>query len=519
MHNSKPHILIVDDDLLTLKSLEIILKKLDYDVSSAHNGEEALVLAKNQIFDLIVSDLSMPFMNGNELVKRVRKMTEYKYTPFIFLSGNNEEETWVKNLEDGADDFITKPFNRNILVSKIKANLKKANLRKEILKSNKRKNINLESGTILFCLEKNYKLDFNDENITTKVVYITDENELFNHIEKSNIWVIIIDENAIWAINNLEKLRKVASSSIPAYLFISDFTNNINIESYFDIGINGFIHKHKSSEVVSHQINSIVNREKEIKDKYLNAINLAANASPIRFENSMNQKIEDISVSILHEPFNEIPGGDFYEVFDFNDKKIIILGDVMGKKWGAWFFVLAYIAYIRSTINFFANNPEVEFSSNPERLLEIINQYIYKDLQLSEVFTTLSVIVIDTVSSSIRISSAGAMRPFFYNHTNEKMRQLNIVGTLLGVIADSKYQSINIDLRKGDKLLIFTDGYSEAKDNETGKMIGEMAMLNAFNSRRQKDVVSCQQIENEIIEEFHVTSFDDDRTMVLICKS
>ncbi|MBT6687272.1 MAG: serine/threonine-protein phosphatase [Bacteroidetes bacterium] len=342
---------------------------------------------------------------------------------------------------------------------------------------------------------------------------------MISQVENSNIWALIIDENAVWAINYLEKVKKIASSTIPAYLFISNFSKNINIEGYFDIGVNGFVHKHESSEIVSHQINAIVEREKEIKDKYLNALNLAANASPIRFENSIDQKIGDISISILHEPFNEIPGGDFYEVFDLNDKKLIILGDVMGKKWGAWFFVLAYIAYIRSTVNFFANNPEVEFSSNPEKLLEIINQYIYKDLQLSEVFTTLSVIVVDTEKSSIKISSAGAMRPFFYNHTNEKMRQLNIVGTLLGVIDSSKYQSVNIDIKKGDKLLIFTDGYSEAKASKTGKEIGEIALLNAFNSRRQKDVVSCQQIENEIIEEFNISSFDDDRTMLLICKS
>jgi|APSaa5957512576_1039674.scaffolds.fasta_scaffold46554_1 DNA-binding response OmpR family regulator len=142
MINTDHHILIVDDDLLTLKSLEIILTKLNYKTSTAHNGEEALVLAKNQIFDLIVSDLSMPFMNGNELVKKVRKMPEYKYTPFIFLSGNNEEETWVKNLEDGADDFITKPFNRSILTSKIKANLKKADLTC-IIHKNKQNDVNI----------------------------------------------------------------------------------------------------------------------------------------------------------------------------------------------------------------------------------------------------------------------------------------------------------------------------------------------------------------------------------------
>ena len=116
MTKTSPHILVVDDDIVILKFIEFTLKGLGYQTSLAINGKEAIEKAKGEHFDLIISDLYMPLMDGNQLVKHLRKTPEYKHTPFIFLSGANEEETWIKNLNDGADDFITKPIKQKIFI-------------------------------------------------------------------------------------------------------------------------------------------------------------------------------------------------------------------------------------------------------------------------------------------------------------------------------------------------------------------------------------------------------------------
>jgi CheY-like chemotaxis protein len=118
MAKASPHILVVDDDVVVLKFIEFTLRGLSYKTTLAKNGIEAIDKAKTEHFDLIISDLYMPLMDGNELVRHFRNTPEYKHTPFIFLSGNNEEETWIKNLNDGADDFITKPIKQKVFVKK-----------------------------------------------------------------------------------------------------------------------------------------------------------------------------------------------------------------------------------------------------------------------------------------------------------------------------------------------------------------------------------------------------------------
>ena len=150
MHR-QPHILIVDDDGFIRDSVKRIAQQLGYKTTLAENGRKALEHAQEEIFDLIISDLYMPEMDGNELVKNIRTMPEYKNTPFLFLSGTNEHSTWIKNLTAGADDFITKPFDKKILALKLKSYIKKHFLRKELLKSNMEYNINLHEGIIVYC--------------------------------------------------------------------------------------------------------------------------------------------------------------------------------------------------------------------------------------------------------------------------------------------------------------------------------------------------------------------------------
>jgi len=192
---------------------------------------------------------------------------------------------------------------------------------------------------------------------------------------------------------------------------------------------------------------------------------------------------------------------------------------VMGKKWDAWFFVPAYIAYIRSTINFFMNREEFDFIKSPGKFLEIINQSIFKDLKLSEVFTTLSIIGICSKTSQISIASAGALQPLFYNAKENKLTQLNIVGTLLGVIPDAHYLSLIQDFNQGDKLLLYTDGYVEAVNDRTGSMIGEDVFLNSIKQVVSKRTIRLADIETQLIHTLNISKFDDDRTLFLVQKN
>ncbi|RXQ91572.1 fused response regulator/phosphatase [Ancylomarina salipaludis] len=520
MAKHSPHILVVDSNTATLKYIEFTLTGIGYKSTLARNGLEAIEKTKNQHFDLIISDLYLPLMSGNDLVRQIRQTPEYKLTPFIFLSDNKEEETWIQNLNDGADDFITKPFKQEVFISKIKAHIKKTRLRKEIIDYSRKNNLNFDKGNIIYCTPKDNKFKLSLQYIKTPVKIIQSDKDLFSYLKKENVWRIIIDDNATWAISILDKISKTTEQLIPIDILISDSKDTDKINYLLTNHIDSFLYKQLDERLIIHQINSSVQQELNLKNKYFNALNTAAKQSPVRFENQYNEDIQDFNIQVIHQAYNKLAGGDFYETYDVdNQKKIIVIGDVMGKKWNAWFFVPAYIAYIRSTINFFMNREEFDFIKSPGKFLEIINQSIFKDLKISEVFTTLSIISVCSQTSQISIASAGALQPVFYNAKENKLAQLNIVGTLLGVIPDAHYLSLIQDFNQGDKLLLYTDGYIEAVNDRTGNMIGDDVFLDSIRHVISKNSILLTDIETQLIHTLNISKFDDDRTLFLVQKN
>lgn len=520
MTKNTAHILVVDSNIATLKYIEFTLTGIGYKSTLAKNGVEAIEKTKNQHFDLIISDLYLPLMSGNDLVRQIRQTPEYRLTPFIFLSDNNEEKTWIQNLNDGADDFITKPFKQEVFISKIKAHLKKALLRKEISDSSRKNNLNFDKGNIVYCTPNSNQFKLSQQFIKTPVKCVESDEELFFYLKEENVWRIIIDDNAIWAISILDKISKTTEQLIPIDILISDSKDTDKIDYFLTNHIDSFLYKQLDERLIIHQINSSVQQELNLKNKYFNALNSAAKQSPVRFENQYNKDSSDFNIQIIHQAYNKLAGGDFYETFNVdNQKKIIIVGDVMGKKWDAWFFVPAYIAYIRSTINFFLDREEFDIIKSPGKFLGMINKSIFKDLKLSEVFTTLSIITVCSQTSKVSIASAGALQPLFFNATENKLAQLNITGTLLGVIPDARYLSLIQDFNKGDKLLLYTDGYIEAVNDRTGNMIGNEGFIQSIEHTIGKGSIKLSDIEYQLIHTLNISKFDDDRTLFLVQKN
>ena len=119
----KQRILIVDDEPQITRVLRRSLTTHGYDVRSAADGESALETLTDWPPDLVVTDLSMPDMNGLELCKRLRTISKI---PIIVLSVRGEEQTKVEALDAGADDYVTKPFGMDELLARIRAALRRA---------------------------------------------------------------------------------------------------------------------------------------------------------------------------------------------------------------------------------------------------------------------------------------------------------------------------------------------------------------------------------------------------------
>jgi two-component system alkaline phosphatase synthesis response regulator PhoP len=124
-------ILIIEDDIATLKGLEETLRRENYNVICSEDGEEGFKKAVNENIDLLILDLILPSKNGIDICKDLR--TQGINVPILMLTSKIEELDKVLGLEIGADDYVTKPFSIRELLARIKALLRrKADLVKDI---------------------------------------------------------------------------------------------------------------------------------------------------------------------------------------------------------------------------------------------------------------------------------------------------------------------------------------------------------------------------------------------------
>lgn len=116
-------ILVVDDEAELLKAISILLKTSGYEVITAQDGQEGLEKAKSLSPDLIVLDILMPKMDGYEACRLLKFDEKYKSIPIIMLTAKVQDIDKAMGKKVGADDYITKPFETQDLVDKIKKHL------------------------------------------------------------------------------------------------------------------------------------------------------------------------------------------------------------------------------------------------------------------------------------------------------------------------------------------------------------------------------------------------------------
>ena len=123
---TKKTILVVEDDKSLLPMITYNIEKNGFQVRSATNGEDALLLIKEETPSLAIFDWMIPEPSGLELCKIVRRKPETNNLPIIILTAKEEEEDRVRGLDCGADDYITKPFSPAELIARIKALLRRS---------------------------------------------------------------------------------------------------------------------------------------------------------------------------------------------------------------------------------------------------------------------------------------------------------------------------------------------------------------------------------------------------------
>jgi two-component system phosphate regulon response regulator PhoB len=122
----KPLVMIVEDEDALVTLLRYNLEKEGYRSASAGDGEEALMMIKEETPDLILLDWMLPLTSGIEVCRQLRRQPETRDVPIIMLTARGEEGDKVRGLNSGADDYITKPFSPNELMARVRAVLRRA---------------------------------------------------------------------------------------------------------------------------------------------------------------------------------------------------------------------------------------------------------------------------------------------------------------------------------------------------------------------------------------------------------
>ena len=117
-------ILTVDDSVAMRQMVEVTLTSAGYDVQQAQNGREALDIAETQSFDLVITDVNMPQLDGLTLVRNLRGMPSYKHVPLLVLTTENTPERKMEGREAGATGWLVTPFNPERLLATVSKVLK-----------------------------------------------------------------------------------------------------------------------------------------------------------------------------------------------------------------------------------------------------------------------------------------------------------------------------------------------------------------------------------------------------------
>lgn len=186
------NILVCDDDREIVKAIEIYLSKEGYNILKAYDGMEALeILKKNDDIQLIILDIMMPRLDGIETANIIRKD---KSIPIIMLSAKSEDYDKISGLNNGADDYVTKPFNPLELIARVNSQIRRYTSLGSMVKKEEDSNIYKSGDLLINDSTKNVEVDGKEVKLTPTeyniLKFLTKNKGIVYSIEQiyENVW-------------------------------------------------------------------------------------------------------------------------------------------------------------------------------------------------------------------------------------------------------------------------------------------------------------------------------------------
>jgi sigma-B regulation protein RsbU (phosphoserine phosphatase) len=256
------------------------------------------------------------------------------------------------------------------------------------------------------------------------------------------------------------------------FMFLTSVTDHAHMIAGISLDAIDYIDKDTPIAFIISKINNYLNSIRERHEHTIRELSSAAMALNLYSVPQETPRIDGFEIDFWHKSFENYPGGDFIDAIAINNRyTFIILGDVMGKKWGAWFFSFGYLSYIRAAVRLCVSEGDVSTQS----IMQKINLVIYHDPVVSEVLSTLSLIMIDSENETLSYTGAGDLPLLYFNHAEMKLNMISSSGLLLGISKEGGFDQHLFTMQPGDQLMLITDGLI---DKETAA--GKKTDLNSF---------------------------------------
>ncbi|MCE7066063.1 SpoIIE family protein phosphatase [Dyadobacter sp. CY326] len=307
-------------------------------------------------------------------------------------------------------------------------------------------------------------------------------------------------------------LRNPNISDIP-FVFLTSFTDNSLVMEGLGMYALDFINKETPIPVIISKLSNII---KSIQNEHVRSIRelkIAAEALNVKSIPIRSPEISGYQIYFWHKGYRGYPGGDFIDFVQVDDRFCFtFLGDIMGKKWKAWFFTFGFLSYIRAAIRFCVLDNDFGLNT----IVQKVNKLIYLDEGLQNILSSLSLLLLDSHTGEVHYTGAGDLPLISYQSKTKTTSTLISSGLLLGLLEDGFYDKQIIKMEKGDQLAIFTDGMIDIPSNGSKKsdypffvtkISPYMGMEHSFES-----------IKSDVLESINDSNQMDDASIIFIEK-
>ncbi|GIJ20175.1 SpoIIE family protein phosphatase [Micromonospora lutea] len=448
---SAGHVLVVDDNPDLREHVAQLLVPT-WEVSTAADGLEAMRLATEEPFDLVLTDVMMPRLDGFGLVAALRADPRTRYMPIVLLSARAGSAEEVAGLSVGADDYLTKPFSGQELIARVRANMALGQLRNQIIRRLRA----LADAAVAV----------NTARSTADVLQVA----------------------ARHALSLAEAVRVVVSAGEARYE--ADAGGASSAEPSFVLPLTGVADQQLGELRVWHPA-------AENADADEAALTELARLVGVRLENAQLYEAEHriattLQHSLLPRTLPQLPGavvasrylpgsadvevgGDWYDVVARDDDELVlVIGDVVGKGVPA----AAAMGQLRNALRAY-----VLEGFDPGESLTRLNRLVGSTESRS--FATVFCLWFSPRLGRLRYASAGHPSPLVIREDDVAFLHDRALGPPVGAIAGTEYETVSGELRAGDRLLLYTDGLIE--DRQIG-IDDSLALLRADATRSGEHV-------------------------------